>query len=107
MRGVDKVAFEIYKPRGERQEKAPIVSLSKTSIVLNNVAREKIGTSRIELAYDRASKTVRVRGVEEGGMEIKKTKVFGKGFFNQFGINKKGKFEARYEPSENSLYIKL
>ncbi|MFZ5595977.1 MAG: hypothetical protein ACOY31_03060 [Bacillota bacterium] len=101
------MAFEIYKPRGERQEKAPIVSLSKTSIVLNNVAREKIKTSRIELAYDRESKQVRVRGVEEGGMEIKKTKVFGKGFFNQFGITKKGKFEAKYDPSDNSLYIKL
>ncbi|MCL5057840.1 MAG: hypothetical protein M1130_07570 [Actinobacteria bacterium] len=101
------MSFEIYKPRGERQEKAPIVSLSKTSIVLNNVAREKIGTSRIELAYDRNGKTVRIRGVEEGGMEIKKTKVFGKGFFNQFGINRKGKFEASYEPSENSLYVKL
>lgn len=101
------MAFEVYKPRGERQEKAPIVSMSKTSIVLNNVAREKIGTSRIELAYDRDAKTVRIRGVNDSGMEIKKTKVFGKGFFNQFGINKRGKFEARYEPAENSLYVKL
>lgn len=101
------MAFEIYKPRGERQEKAPIISLSKTSIVLNNVAREKIGTSRIELAFDRESNTIRIRGVKEGGMEIKKTKVFGKGFFNQFSINKKGKFEARYEPSDNSLYARI
>ncbi len=103
----DKMAFEIYKPRGERQEKAPIVSLSKTSIVLNNIAREKLGTQRIELAYDRASQTIRIRGVTEGGMEIKKTKVFGKGFFNQFGIDKKGKFEALYEESENALYAKV
>lgn len=101
------MAFEIYKPRGERQEKAPIVSLSKTSIVLNNVAREKLGTSRIELAYDRDSRTIRIRGVDDGGMEIKKTKVFGKGFFNQFGINKKGKFEAKYDAPENSLYAKI
>jgi hypothetical protein len=101
------MAFEIYKPRGERQEKAPIISLSKTSIVLNNVAREKLGTNRIELAYDRNTETIRIRGVKDGGMEIKKTKVFGKGFFNQFGINKKGKFEAKYDGSENSLYAKL
>lgn len=101
------MAFEIYKPRGERQEKAPIISLSKTSIVLNNVAREKLGTSRIELAFDRETNTIRIRGVKEGGMEIKKTKVFGKGFFNQFSINKKGKFEARYEPSENCLYARI
>ena len=101
------MAFEIYKPRGERQEKAPIVSLSKTSIVLNNVAREKLGTSRIELAYDRDTRTMRIRGVDEGGMEIKKTKVFGKGFFNQFGINKKGKFEAKFDSQDNSLYVRI
>jgi len=101
------VAFEIYKPRGERQEKAPIVSLSKTSIVLNNVAREKLGASRIELAYDRDTRTMRIRGVDEGGMEIKKTKVFGKGFFNQFGINKKGKFEAKFDSTDNSLFVRI
>lgn len=101
------MAFEIYKPRGERQEKAPIVSLSKTSIVLNNVAREKLGTSRIELAYDRDTRTMRIRGVDEGGMEIKKTKVFGKGFFNQFGINKKGKFEAKFDSPDNSLFVRI
>lgn len=101
------MAFEIYKPRGERQEKAPIVSLSKTSIVLNNVAREKLGTSRIELAYDRDTKIIRIRGVNDGGMEIKKTKVFGKGFFNQFEINKKGKFEAKYDSTDNSLYARI
>lgn len=99
--------FEVYKPRGEKQEKAPIVSLSKTSIVLNNVAREKLGTNRIELAYDKDNKTIRIKAVDEGGMEIRKTKVFGKGFFNQFDIVKKGKFEARYEPGERSLYVKL
>lgn len=98
------MSFEVYKPRGERQEKAPIISLSKTSIVFNNVAREKLGTNRIELAYDRDSRTIRVKAVQEGGMEIKKTKVFGKGFFNQFDITQKGKFDARYDSSENALY---
>ncbi len=101
------MAFEVYRPRGEKQEKAPIVSLSKTSIVLNNIAREKLGTNRIELAYDKDSKTIRIRAVEDGGMEIRKTKVFGKGFFNQFGIAKKGKYEAKYEPGEKALYVKL
>ena len=101
------MAFEIYKPRGQRFEKVPIISLSKTSIVLNTIARERIGTNRIELAFDPSSKTLRVRGVTEGGIEMRKTKVFGKGFFNYFGINQKGKFEARYNPTENSLYAPL
>ncbi len=101
------MAFEIYKPRGEKQEKAPIVSLSKTSVVLNNIAREKLDTDRIELAYDRDNKTIRIKALDEGGMEIRKTKVFGKGFFNQFGIVQKGKFEARFDPDERSLYVEL
>lgn len=98
------MAFEVYKPRGERQEKKPVISLSKTSIVFNNVAREILNSNRIELAFDRESNTIRVKAVNEGGMELKKTKIFGKGFFNQFGIAPKGKFEARFEPSEKALY---
>ncbi len=101
------MAFEVYRPRGEKQEKSPTVSLSKTSIVLNNVAREKLGSNKIELAFDRDNQTIRIRPVEEGGMEIKKTKIFGKGFFNQFRITKKGKYEAKYDPEEKSLYVQL
>lgn len=101
------LAFEVYRPRGEKQEKAPIVSLSKTSIVLNNVAREKLAANRIELAYDPDSKTIRIRAVDNGGMEVRKTKVFGKGFFNQFSITKKGKYEASFDPDEKSLYVTI
>lgn len=101
------MSFEIYKPKGERQEKAAVVSLSKTSIVMNNVAREKLNTSKIELAFDRDSKTLRIKAVENGGMEIKKTKVFGKGFFNQFGINKKGKFAAVFDEKEKALFVQI
>ncbi|GBF32774.1 hypothetical protein DCCM_0970 [Desulfocucumis palustris] len=101
------MAFEIYKPRGEKQEKAPIVSLSKTSVVLNNIAREKLAADRIELAYDKDTRTIRIRAVDDGGMEIRKTKVFGKGFFNQFGITQKGKFEAKYNPDEKALYVQI
>jgi hypothetical protein len=103
-----KLAFEVYKPRGEKQEKQPLVSLSKTSIVLNNVAREKLSTDRIELAYDPETDIIRIKATENGsGMELRKTKVFGKGFFNQFGITKKGKFDAQYDKDENALYVQL
>ncbi|MCL5058417.1 MAG: hypothetical protein M1130_10625 [Actinobacteria bacterium] len=61
----------------------------------------------MELAYDQQSNVIRVKGVTEGGIELKKTKLFGKGFFNQFGITQKGKFEAEYNPEENALYVKL
>ncbi|HHW42869.1 MAG: hypothetical protein IMW93_06600 [Thermoanaerobacteraceae bacterium] len=101
------MAFEVYKPRGERAEKAPMVSFSKSSIVLNNVAREKLGVQHVELAYDRDSNMVRIRGVDEGGMQIKKTKVFGKGFFKHFNITPRGKYEARFDDEERALYVKL
>lgn len=102
------MAFEIYKPRGERMEKVPIISISKSSIVLNNVARQKLGRkNKIELAFERDTKTIRIRAVDEGGLEMRKTKVFGKGFFNYFGIIKKGKYEAKYEPMENALYATI
>ncbi|HBV98049.1 MAG: hypothetical protein JL50_00920 [Peptococcaceae bacterium BICA1-7] len=101
------MSFEVYRPRGERAEKKPVVSLSKTSVVLNNVAREKLGSSRVELAYDKQSNVIRIKGATEGGIELKKTKMFGKGFFNKFGITQKGKFEAEYNPDEDALYVKL
>jgi len=101
------MAFEVYKPRGEKAEKAPMVSFSKSSIVLNKVAREKLGAQYVELAYDNDSKTVRVRAVEEDGIQIKKTKVFGKGFFKHFGINLKGRYEAVLDERGKALYVKI
>lgn len=101
------MSFEVYKPRGERMEKVPLVSLSKSSIVLNNVARERLNGNKIELAFDRDTRTIRIKAVDDGGIEMKKTKVFGKGFFNHFGITQKGKFEARFEPDENAIYATL
>lgn len=101
------MAFEVYKPRGERAEKAPMISLSNTSIVLNNVAREKIQTERIELAYDNDLSMIRIKAVEDGGILLKKTKVFGKGFFNQFNLNKKGKYVATFDEEEKALFVQL
>lgn len=88
-------------------ERVPIISLSKSSIVLNNVARQKLGRNKIELAFDRDTRTLRVKAVDEGGLEMRKTKVFGKGFFNHFGIEKKGKYLAKYDPDENALYATI
>jgi hypothetical protein len=38
---------------------------------------------------------------------LKKTKTFAKGFFNQFGIDKKGKFAGRYDESEEAIFVDL
>jgi hypothetical protein len=101
------LGFIVYKPRGERQEKQPIISLSKTSIVLNNISREKLNSTRVELAYNQYSKMMRIRAVQEGGMEIKISKLFAKGFYNAFKINKQGKFPATYDEAQNALFVQL
>lgn len=100
------MAFEIYKPRGERVPKLPLVTLSKNSIVLNKHAREKMNTEKVELAYDKDTNTIRIKATEDG-QSIKKTKVFSRGFFNHFNILTKGKFQAEYDEIQNALFVDL
>jgi len=103
------MSFEVYRPRErERKEKTATVSFSKNSIVLNKVAREKLKASEVELAFDNDSKTVRIKEVRNGDMPrmtIKKTKIYGKGFYKFFNIKPKGKCEAKFEEAEKSLYV--
>lgn len=102
------MAFEIYKPRGERSEKPPLITISKNSIVINKPAREKLGSiSQIELSFDRDTQTIRIRAAAEGGQTLKKTKVFAKGFFNHFNIDKRGKYVASFKENEKALYVKI
>jgi hypothetical protein len=96
--------FEVYKPRGERVPKLPLVTISKNSIVLNKYAREKLKADKVELAFDAGSNLIRIKA-SATGQNIKKTKVFGRGFFNHFGITEKGKFYADYEETENALFV--
>ncbi|HUW65146.1 MAG TPA: hypothetical protein VMW83_10720 [Spirochaetia bacterium] len=108
MQEVKMLAFEVYVPRrSERKARArlPVVKLSKNSIVLNKIAREKLSSNSIQLAYDQDTRTIRIKPVESGGILIKKTKIFGKGFFKQFGIEFKGAFPASYDEQENALYV--
>jgi hypothetical protein len=100
------MAFEVYKPRGEKVDKIPLVSLSKNSIVLNKTSREKLNAESIELAYDGDTNMIRIKSSPDG-QTLKKTKVFAKGFFNHFGISKKGKFAANYDEAENALFVEL
>jgi hypothetical protein len=101
------MTFEVYKPRGERAEKLPLVSLSKNSLVMNNKAREKLNKPDIvELAFDKNNNTIRIRPSKDG-LNVKKTKVFAKGFFNYFGISKKGRYAAVHDESEGVLYVSI
>jgi len=100
------MAFEIYKPRGEKVPKLPLVTISKNSIVLNKHAREKLNTDKVELAYDRETNTIRIKASEDG-QNIKKTKVFSRGFFSFFKIDAKGKYKTVYDEKEKALFVNL
>lgn len=101
------MAFEIYKPRGEKPEKAPIISLSKNSIVLNKQAREKLQNPQsVEIAFDPDQNILRIKP-DEGGLTLKKTKIFSRGIFNHFKITKIGRFTSMYNEDENALYVNL
>lgn len=100
------MTFEIYKPRGERAPKLPLVKISKNSMVFNKYAREKLKATKVELAFDPKSHVIRVKASDEG-QNIKKTKVFVRGFLNRFGIVAKGKFRAEYDEKEQALYVNI
>ena len=101
------MAFEVYKPRGERSEKLPLVSLSKNSLVMNNKAREKLNKPEVvELSFDKDNNTIRIKPSQDG-LNVKKTKVFAKGFFNYFRISSKGRYAAVYNDTDNALYVNI
>ena len=106
------MAFEIYKPRlkGVQKEAAIIVSLSKNSIVLNKPARVKLENPEyVELAYDIETKTIRIKPTttKDEGLPIKKSKIYAKGFYNQFGITAAGKYYCDYNADENAVFVTL
>ncbi len=101
--------FEVYVPRSREAKKkdVPEIKISKQSIVLNKNARNLIQADKLELAYDSADGIIRIKKAEEGGINMKKTKVFAKGFLEHFDIGGKGKFPATYQDDERALYVKV
>jgi hypothetical protein len=104
------MAFEVYRPRTRvKEEPRPVVRLSKHSLVLNKVAREKLNAPEyVELAFDADTSSMRIKPAGKvGGIPVKKTKVAVKGFFDRFQINAIGNYFADYNAEENAIYAKL
>jgi len=102
--------FEVYAPRSKKetkQKEGPEIKISKQSIVLNKKARNLLQAESLELAYDKSGKTIRIRKADEGGLNMKKTKVFAKGFLEHFNIKEKGKYKAEFKEDENAFLVKL
>ena len=101
--------FEVYVPRSREAKKKdmPEIKISKQSIVMNKKARNLIQADRLELSYDKDGRTIRIRRADEHGINMKKTKVYAKGFLEHFNIQEKGRFLADYKEDEEALYVKV
>lgn len=100
--------FEVYRPRsGDSNDKEPMISLSKNSIVLNKKCRELLNSPELlEIAYDNELNMLRIKS-SDTGLKLKKTKIMARNLLNHFNIDKEGKFKAIFEEDENALFIDL
>jgi len=100
--------FVVYQPtRRKKREKQALVSFSKNSIVLNKVIRIKLNCSEVELAFDKENKVIRIKKQIGSGIKIKKTKIYGKAFFNFFDIQPIGIFNAIFDEKEEAVFVYL
>ena len=99
------MAFEIYRQRSAREN---MVALTKHHIRLGGRLAQKIGSRRVEVAYDKDTGNLRITGVEDGGMLLNKNKIGARGIFTYFNIeSKKGTYHAVFNEQENAVYVDL
>lgn len=96
------MAFTVYVPRKEEYE----VAVSKNHLTLGKKILESINCKYVELAYNKETNTIRIKPSENGNaLVVNQNKIGSKGFFNHFGITKKGKYTAKTE--DGIIYIAL
>ena len=99
------MAFEVYRPRSARDN---MVALTKHHIRLGGKLAQKLGSKRVEVAYDKDSDQLRIKGVKEGGMLLNKNKIGARGIFTFFNIvNRKGSYHAVYDEKEKAIFVDL
>ncbi|HOV80885.1 MAG TPA: hypothetical protein PK728_12415 [Bacillota bacterium] len=97
------MAFEVYKPRNEKES---TVAISKNHLTLNKKLAFQLETSLVELAYDPDTKTIRIKPAnDENGLVLNKNKIGAKGFFKHFNIGSKGKYSAVFNEKEKAIYV--
>ncbi|MEW6726488.1 hypothetical protein ACP3TJ_12155 [Desulforudis sp. 1088] len=103
------MAFEVFHPEQDIRlvrRRQPIVTLSKSAIKLNKMALDKLNAETVELAFDPATRVIRLKPAAKG-FAIEKKKISSKGFFKYFGIDAQGKFPVRVDESDRSIYIDI
>lgn len=98
------MSFEVYKPRFEKEA---TVAISKNHLTLNKKLVDKFDTEYVELAFDKDTKTIRIKASEsENGLILNKNKIGARGFFKHFNIQQKGKYNAIFDENEKAIYVK-
>jgi len=98
------MAFEVYMPRSSSDNR---VALTKHHIRLGNRMAGYLKSDRVEVAYDKKSGKLRVRGIKEGGIKISKNKIGAQGIFKYFSLDKKGSYPAEYIEKEDAIYVQI
>ncbi|MFA7467386.1 MAG: hypothetical protein WCY82_03860 [Desulfotomaculaceae bacterium] len=99
------MGFEVYRPRSARDN---MVALTKHHIRLGGKLAEKLGSRRVEVAFEKETGKLRIRGVKENGMLLNKNKIGARGIFTFFNIEgKKGTYHADYDEKEKVVYVYL
>lgn len=98
------MSFEVYKPRFEKEA---TVAISKNHLTLNKKLVDRFDTEYVELAFDKDTKTIRIKASDsDNGLILNRNKIGARGFFKHFNIQQKGKYNAVYNENENAVYVK-
>ena len=98
------MSFEVYKPRFEKDA---TVAISKNHLTLNKKLVDRFDTEYVELAFDKDTKTIRIKASSsDNGLILNRNKIGARGFFKHFNIQQKGKYNAVFNENENAVYVK-
>ncbi|KJS12248.1 MAG: hypothetical protein VR67_09975 [Peptococcaceae bacterium BRH_c8a] len=98
------MTFEVYVPRSND---ANVVTITKHHIRIGNKLLGKIKGDRVEIAYDRDSNKLRIRGLDEGGLILSGNKIGATGVFKYFELDERGNFQAEFNDKDNSIHVDL
>ena len=98
------MSFEVYKPRFDKEA---TVAISKNHLTLNKKLVDRFDTEYVELAFDKDTKTIRIKASNgENGLILNKNKIGARGFFKHFNIQQKGKYNAIFDENEKAIFVK-
>lgn len=102
--------FEIIAPEAKKTANKPFrfwIKLSKSSITVSQTLKNALGET-IQLAFNKGTRTIRIKSTDQEPLFNCKTKINAKKFFNDYGINieEPKKCEA-IEGNDKAYYVKI